>query len=652
VTWQIAEIAVFGQNEKAVIPFKKGRLNVITGRSQTGKSTILEIVDYCLLSKTCRIPKGLVRNSIDGVGLLIEGPLGTLGITRNLRKPGALQTANCWISRNIQALPDALPAPNRSITAGKDEISGFTGIENLPLLSGKAGQPKASRPPANIRHCAPYLFQHQDVIDNRNVAFAGLDNQRKIRHLTDSIGYFLGSFGVDFLEQRNRLQDLKLRANSERRRSAERQHLSSEGLERGRALWRRARALDLVEGESPPDSAQELQDDLNAALEFRGESPLPNLASNLERLEEEEAEQLRLAEQVRREFSTTNRYLKLTKDSADAAGLLHHKISVRQLFPGLENETCPICNHQLPIENWESHLDAAEQALGQEVSTDPRIRSGLQRIQGQLKKRLSKIESELSTLRSRIQQARSDLASKATDTKRREARQRLAGRIEEYLRNMENFFLGYKSDLGGLLQEISKLEEKVGDSVLARKRKSAEGGIRDLATALSSDLGTEFPDATVRLLLSDIAIEVQLDGKWTSLSEIGSGANWVGFHLGCALALHAQFKHEQGPVPRVLLLDQPSQAWFPPEGAKVSGEKEPERNADRLAVERLYEVLRDFCSDRDYQIIAVDHARPSADWFRKHVVRDWHTAGGLVPDSWITEQPDRERKGQDRGRDD
>ena len=44
-----------------VIDFLPGRINVITGESATGKSTLTWIIDYCLGSDKCSIPVGLIR---------------------------------------------------------------------------------------------------------------------------------------------------------------------------------------------------------------------------------------------------------------------------------------------------------------------------------------------------------------------------------------------------------------------------------------------------------------------------------------------------------------------------------------------------------------------------------------------------------------
>ena len=56
----IKSIIIFNKNgEKRIVPLKQG-VNIITGESKTGKSALVEIIDYCLCSTRCTIPKGKI----------------------------------------------------------------------------------------------------------------------------------------------------------------------------------------------------------------------------------------------------------------------------------------------------------------------------------------------------------------------------------------------------------------------------------------------------------------------------------------------------------------------------------------------------------------------------------------------------------------
>ena len=58
----IKEIIIFNKlGEKRTVPLNQG-VNIITGESKTGKSALVEIIDYCLCSTRCTIPKGKITD--------------------------------------------------------------------------------------------------------------------------------------------------------------------------------------------------------------------------------------------------------------------------------------------------------------------------------------------------------------------------------------------------------------------------------------------------------------------------------------------------------------------------------------------------------------------------------------------------------------
>ena len=59
---QLKEVAIYSLDgsKRRIITFETGKLNIIYGASQTGKSAIIPIIDYCLCSTTNRIPAGTI----------------------------------------------------------------------------------------------------------------------------------------------------------------------------------------------------------------------------------------------------------------------------------------------------------------------------------------------------------------------------------------------------------------------------------------------------------------------------------------------------------------------------------------------------------------------------------------------------------------
>ena len=70
---QIRKLILYGKNGKVrSIPFKLGQVNIITGKSKSGKSAIGDIIEYCLGGDSCNIADGVIRENVSWYGLLLQ----------------------------------------------------------------------------------------------------------------------------------------------------------------------------------------------------------------------------------------------------------------------------------------------------------------------------------------------------------------------------------------------------------------------------------------------------------------------------------------------------------------------------------------------------------------------------------------------------
>lgn len=152
-------------------------------------------------------------------------------------------------------------------------------------------------------------------------------------------------------------------------------------------------------------------------------------------------------------------------------------------------------------------------------------------------------------------------------------------------------------------------------------------------------------------LLSKLATLWQVAGLF--LWEVGSGANWMGYHIATFLAIHQFLSKKElpnSPVFSFLVIDQPSQVYFPTanSGANqldVSDENAlkaliEERDVDVKATKRIFEMLNQGLNAAGYryQIIVLEHADDSI-WGEipnTIEVASWKAEGlGLIPHSWL-----------------
>src|SRR5437588_6399259 len=83
--FQIRQVVLWPRNktlQRRVVRFQPGTVNVITGASQTGKSAIVPIIDYCLGSGKCSIPAGVIRKNAEWFGVVADTAKGQLLLAR------------------------------------------------------------------------------------------------------------------------------------------------------------------------------------------------------------------------------------------------------------------------------------------------------------------------------------------------------------------------------------------------------------------------------------------------------------------------------------------------------------------------------------------------------------------------------------------
>jgi hypothetical protein len=167
--------------------------------------------------------------------------------------------------------------------------------------------------------------------------------------------------------------------------------------------------------------------------------------------------------------------------------------------------------------------------------------------------------------------------------------------------------------------------------------------LTDIATNLSEwakrlNLGQAASAEEVTISLSQLNVVVRLPDRRLPLNRIGSAKNWIGYHMVAHLALHTYLRFHNRPVPGFLMIDQPTQAFFP---EKIRDATTVE-DADWATVTAYFELLKDVVdlNEGALQIIVCDHANLTDEkWFQDALVDNWRPdANGrraLIPPDWL-----------------
>jgi hypothetical protein len=170
--------------------------------------------------------------------------------------------------------------------------------------------------------------------------------------------------------------------------------------------------------------------------------------------------------------------------------------------------------------------------------------------------------------------------------------------------------------------------------------------ISEAITGYAKLLKLEHAGENVRLNIRELTLQFSpLSGRTDYLWEVGSGQNWVGYHIAGLLALHEHFlRVRQNYVPRFMIIDQPSQVYFPEAWPTLDEPQTLDNSADNFSdiegVRRIFKALSHFmeAAKQQFQLIVTEHAG-SITWKglpNVHLVGNWREGHDefLVPKAW------------------
>ncbi|MEJ8303931.1 DUF3732 domain-containing protein, partial [Saccharibacillus sacchari] len=160
------------------------------------------------------------------------------------------------------------------------------------------------------------------------------------------------------------------------------------------------------------------------------------------------------------------------------------------------------------------------------------------------------------------------------------------------------------------------------------------------------DFEEEFEGYRLNFNVNEFEISlVSEDGEKVSLSEMGSGANWVSCHIALFLSLLRYFssKKKKSPIPLIMFFDQPSQVYFPQDDTEDSKRLGNELEKDKQAVTNMYRVMFEEIEDIQKetginpQLIVVDHVSANTMLnetdqrrFKESVREVWRNGSALI----------------------
>jgi hypothetical protein len=632
-----------------VLAFRPRDVNVISGASKTGKSAVIPIVDYCLGADKCTIPVGIIRENCSWFGIVVDTIEGQKLLAR--REPGEQQSTGDMVL--IEGLdlevPQRIGEKTTNVDEVKDMLNRLSGLTNLDFEPGAEG---TFRSHPSFRDLMAFTFQPQNIVANPNVLFFKADTTEHREKLKTIFPYILGAITGAVLQARyevDRLNRILRRKEAELREvvsATDAWRLEAQG-------WlRQGIELGLLPSDQIiPTDWPIIVDLLRGVVASHARDARPSLAGidvTLTRLEELRRDEEGTARQLTEHRQRLNELRRL-RESSDAYGdamyIQRDRLALADWLRGMMDRDSGDPITKLGKGDRERLLTLCESldAVEVKVRAHPTVsdtldketlrqRAATEEVLG----RLNEIRTEISALERDSEEA-SELADHFDRT------ERFLGRLEHALRlyDRADQSSALRDEIAGLRTEIGRLQAIISEGDIQRRLRNSLSRIEASANQFVPQLDAEWPDAPVRLIINDLTVKVVRGSRDDYLWEIGSGANWLAYHVAMTLALQKFFLTEiHHFVPGLLIYDQPSQVYFPKRAAGDDGSDGAEvawRDQDVEAVRKVFRLLGTEvgAANGRLQIIVLDHASEDV-WGGLDGVsltEEWR-GRGLVPEEW------------------
>ena len=636
----INEIGVIDkQGVKHKVKFKDG-LNIVTGKSSTGKSAIIEIFDYCFGSDENTIPKGIITDVADiyYTSLNIDQQHIIIARDPNVPKKAFFRRADdltpCIIDRDyfnnryFRPLND-FKKHIKEFFLDIDDVD-----ESLVARDNRYGGRKSPTP--SIRSFTSFMLQHQNLIANKHALFYRFDEKEKRDQVIEHTKIFLGIADqkIFFLSQ----EQERLNTNIKRlERMKETNNRSSDAFKYqvGPVLNHLyslmgfdAEPLTLENLLSHPQDAKEQLDSIIIPENINHISDAITIRYNI--LKHELSYKTVKLRNLQRKIESIKNNI---KEEARFIESIHNLNTPSHV--NISTSVCPFCHTEKP-----SLQDSAE-----------KLQQAITKISGNLaqaRPMRAKFESSLISSQREIEELKSEITDLNNQISEIEiTNNKIANNKSSYelviMQKAKLFALldtinmaddtALEKEIEGIRKQLRKIKLKLDEYNIRNSLENASCKVNSYMAEIGSHFEFENSYKPINLKFSFETFDLYHltpDNEKIYLRSMGSGANWLYCHVTLFLALHKYFA-ELGnacAIPSVLFLDQPTQVYFPnfnrdtsdnfdeqkSNEAKLRTANERGIDEDIHAVENLFTQISNYCvqlqdsNGFSPQIIVTDHA--------------------------------------------
>ncbi len=593
--------------KKREIKFKPNKVNVITGDSSTGKTAILEIIDYCFFASESKISESVINENTSWYGLQFSINDKSYTIGRKSLVRGKVIDEYYFSSEG--AIPDKVIS-NNTESAIKALIETEFNIDKSVVIPYGSNLIKPGSK-ISLRYFLMFNTISANIIENDTGVF--FDKQDKARYRDALPRIFDLAVGIETIEnvlKKEKRTELEKKLSNLKRKSRSISGRSSAFQGEQEAIVREAKEYSLI------DSNLDLSSSLKAletvASGVKHEAIGEDKNDQVEREIYQTERKINNLKRFTTEYTTYKKNLTSINDSLKPISFLREKdadIIKTSIFDDV-------------INSFSSELNKIKDACKAKTPIDNQVNDEIKLLE----KRLTELRGELS-IRPQTNRSFENIKSKFLFLGE------VKSKMELYSSSEDSFAVTTDGDIEKLEGRINSLD--VLDTVEKR----------ELTIKLIEEIISEY------ILMTGKALEnysgfmpvfnyrdkslLLRKPKTSFIENVGSSSNHMFLHLFFTLAMQEiSFKNKSPFVAPYLVIDQPSRPYY---GSGPLRKKNID-HSDESKITKAFALLDKFIETRisnksDFQMIVFEHIPTNIFKGMKNVdlVEEFYDGNALIP---------------------
>jgi hypothetical protein len=661
------------------INFKEGKVNVITGYSQRGKSAIISIIDYCLGSSECNIPIGIIQEKVDKFAIHII--LNNEKVFLARESPKNAKSSDLMYFYNFQDKGENTSFNTNEWIENSDEykqnreyvktilgvIAGFENISKSDDYSENGFDA-----PASYRDTTAFQFQPQNIIANPTTIFYNTDSFKHLKRLQMLLPLVLGYKSFKILKLDRELEQLEKEEKEKSKKFDDIKGQYENWQEDIYQYYTKAISLGLSNADIKIESSKVdlIKNELSNIVRnvknnnFLKEGSALRYSEKLEELDKERILSLRNLDSLKVDLSKIEQfdrskeiYLK------DVVYEIDNRLKPIDWFVNLKgNNTCPFCDSESEKAMTELLSLKEIKEKNKNIIDESQSNSfSFEKEKNDYKNKIKEKERSIKIIDANIEiliNENKNYYEKFQDI------YEFSGKIEHVLENLNKI-----APSGALETELDVLKSTLANKRRELRRLNAKFDKNSCLDKVTSSIDNyikllpieEKENRRVRLdpdYSASIKIEDTKTKNLTFLSKIGSGANHMCYHLATLLGLHEYFlKLEEvektNYISSFIVFDQPSQVYYPEDFSELANKALDPKKKNKISedienTKQIFKTCSKFMERTNFktQIIILEHA-PTSSWQgdkNVHLVEEWRgdiekddsKYKALIPIEWLS----------------